>query len=321
MKFVDQAIIEVEAGHGGNGCISFRREKFVPKGGPDGGDGGDGGSIYLIGDSKLATLADLAYRRHYRAKRGWHGMGKNMQGERGEDLYIPVPLGTDSFDVANEEYLGEIIQDKKTLLVAKGGKGGRGNTSFKTQTNTAPRIRELGAEGDKRKIRLVLRLLADVGLVGLPNAGKSTLLKRITSALPKIAPYPFTTLSPNLGVFKDQYLSYTVADLPGIIEDAHQGKGLGLTFLRHIERAGLLVFLIDSSRPDPFADFEILVKEISTYNPDILKKKQILVFNKIDLVSEKIKLEKFKIPTYYISALSGEGVELLLKGLKEQLRV
>jgi GTPase len=321
MKFVDQAIIEVEAGQGGNGCLSFRREKFVPRGGPDGGDGGNGGSIYLIGDSKLETLADLAYRRHYRAKRGWHGMGKNMQGERGEDLHIPVPLGTDAYDVENEKYIGEIIQEKKTLLVVQGGKGGKGNAHFKTQTNTAPRIRELGKEGEKRKLRLVLRLLADVGLVGLPNAGKSTLLKRITSASPKIASYPFTTLSPNLGVLKDQYLSYTVADLPGIIEDAHQGKGLGLTFLRHIERAGLLVFLVDSSRPDPIADFETLVKEISSYNPDILKKKQLLVFNKTDLVAKKFQLEKFKISTYYVSALTGEGVEIFVKGLKELLSV
>ena len=321
MKFVDQAIIEVEAGHGGNGCLSFRREKFVPRGGPDGGDGGDGGSIYLIGDSKLETLTDLAYRRHYRAKRGWHGMGKNMQGERGEDFYIPVPLGTDAYDTANEMYLGEIIHEKKMLLVAKGGKGGKGNARFKTPINTAPRIRELGKEGEKRKLRLVLRLLADVGLVGLPNAGKSTLLKRITSATPKIASYPFTTLSPNLGALKDQYLSYTVADLPGIIEDAHQGKGLGLTFLRHIERAGILVFLIDSSRPDPIADFETLVNEIASYNPEILKKKQLLVFNKTDLVTKKVQLKKFKILTYYLSALTGAGVEIFVKGLKELLSV
>jgi GTP-binding protein len=319
MKFVDQAIIGVEAGHGGDGCISFRREKYVPKGGPDGGDGGDGGSIYLIGDAKLETLADLAYRRHYRAKRGWHGMGKNMYGGQGEDLFIPVPLGTDAYDSEAEKYLGEIIQDKKTLLVAKGGKGGKGNVRFKTPTNTAPRIRELGKEGEKRKLRLVLRLLADVGLVGLPNAGKSTLLKRITSASPKIASYPFTTLSPNLGALKDQYISYTVADLPGIIEDAHKGKGLGLTFLRHIERAGLLVFLIDISRPDPRADFETLVNEVVSYNPEILKKKQLLVFNKTDLVSGKVPFDNIKVPTYYVSALTGEGVEVFVKGLKEHL--
>ena len=321
MKFVDQAIIEIEAGNGGNGCISFRRELFVPKGGPDGGDGGDGGSIYVIGDSKLETLADLAYRRHYRAKRGIHGMGKNKYGKRGEDLLIPVPLGTDAYDVETEKYLGEIIAEKKTLLVVRGGKGGKGNTRFKTSTNTVPRIRELGKEGEKRKLRLVLRLLADVGFVGLPNAGKSTLLKRITSASPKIASYPFTTLSPNLGALKDQYLSYTVADLPGIIKDAHQGKGLGLTFLRHIERAGLLVFLIDSSRPDPLAGFKTLVNEISSYNPAILKKKQLLVFNKTDLVSEKIPQNKIKLPTYYVSALTGEGVEKFVKGLKELLSV
>ncbi len=321
MKFVDQAIIEVEAGNGGNGCISFRREKFVPKGGPDGGDGGNGGSIFLTGDLKLETLADLAYRRHYRADRGQHGMGKNKYGKKGDDLFIPVPLGTDVYDAEIQKYLGEIIKENSKLLVAKGGKGGRGNTSFKTSTNTTPRTRELGKEGKKRKLRLVLRLLADVGLVGLPNAGKSTLLKQITSAQPKIASYPFTTLSPNLGAFKDRYLKYTIADLPGIIEDAHKGKGLGLTFLRHIERAGLLVFLIDISKPNPVTDYETLVDEIISYNPVILKKKQILVFNKIDLVKNKIPALKVNQISYYISALTGEGVEEFLKGLKEQLSV
>lgn len=321
MKFVDQAIIEVEAGNGGNGCISFRREKFVPKGGPDGGDGGNGGSIFLTGDAKLETLADLAYRRHYRASRGKHGMGKNQYGKKGDDLFIPVPLGTDVYEAETQKYLGEIVKENRLLLVAKGGKGGRGNTNFKTSTNTTPRIRELGKEGKKRKLRLVLRLLADVGLVGLPNAGKSTLLKKITSAQPKIAPYPFTTLSPNLGSFKDRYLKYTIADLPGIIEDAHKGKGLGLTFLRHIERAGLLVFLIDISGSDPIVDYETLVNEIASYNSAILKKKQILVFNKIDLVRNKIPALKVNHVTYHISALTGEGVEEFLKGLKEQLGV
>ena len=248
-------------------------------------------------------------------------MGKNMQGERGEDLFITVPLGTDTYDVETERYLGEIVEEKKTLLVAKGGKGGKGNTRFKTSTNTVPRIRELGKEGEKRKIRLVLRLLADVGLVGLPNAGKSTLLKQITSASPKIAPYPFTTLSPNLGALKDQYLTYTVADLPGIIEDAHKGKGLGLTFLRHIERAGLLVFLIDISRPNPLADYETLVNEITSYNREILKKKKILLFNKIDLVKGKIPSFKVDLPIYFVSALTGNGVEEFVKSLKEQLGV
>lgn len=321
MKFVDQAIIEVVAGNGGNGCISFRREKFVSKGGPDGGNGGDGGSVYLFGDAKLETLADLAYRRHYRAKRGKHGMGKNQHGEKGADLYIPVPLGTDIYNAETNDYIGEIIEEKKRVLVAKGGKGGRGNASFKTSTNTVPRIRELGKEGERKKLRLVLRLLADVGLVGLPNAGKSTLLKKITPALPKIAPYPFTTLSPILGILKDQYLRYTVADLPGIIEDAHKGKGLGLTFLRHIERAGLLVFVVDISRSNPLADFITLVNEIAAYNPEILKKKQILVFNKIDLVNAKLPSDKIKIPTYYVSALTGQGIDNFVAGLKEQLRV
>ncbi|MEO0093860.1 MAG: GTPase ObgE [candidate division WOR-3 bacterium] len=318
MKFVDEAIIEVTAGNGGNGCISFRREKFVPKGGPDGGDGGDGGSVYLIGDAKLETLADLAYRRHYRAGRGKHGMGKNRHGAKGTDCFIPVPLGTDVYDAKTNQYLGEIIEANKTLLVARGGSGGRGNAHFKTSTNTAPRIRELGKPGEKRKLKLVLRLLADVGLVGLPNAGKSTLLKRITAAVPKIAPYPFTTLTPNLGTIKDQYFKYTVADLPGIVEGAHKGKGLGLTFLRHIERAGLLVFLVDISRPNPLADFKTLLNEIASYNPEILKKKQILVFNKIDLVTTKIHFP-LAIPTYYISALTGEGIAKFLEALKEHL--
>lgn len=321
MKFIDQAIIEVAAGSGGNGCISFRREKFVPKGGPDGGDGGDGGSVYLIGSPQLETLADLAYRRHYRAKRGKHGMGKNKHGAKGEDLFIPVPLGTDIYDAITNQYLGEIIEVGKTVLVAKGGKGGRGNAHFKTSINPAPRIREVGKAGEKKKLRLVLRLLADVGLVGLPNAGKSTLLKKLTAASPKIAPYPFTTLSPNLGTFKDQFLSFTVADLPGIIKDAHKGKGLGLTFLRHIERAGLLVFLVDISRPNPIDDYKTLVNEIASYNPAVLKKQQILVFNKIDLFANKPPTYQIKIPTFYISALTGEGIEKFIQCLKEKVSV
>ncbi|MDH5186634.1 MAG: GTPase ObgE [candidate division WOR-3 bacterium] len=321
MKFIDEAIIYVEAGAGGNGCLSFRREKFVPKGGPDGGDGGNGGSIFLIGDAKLETLADLAYRRHYRAKPGRHGMGKNMHGVKGDELLISVPLGTDINDAQTKRYIGEIVAENKKVLVVRGGKGGRGNASFKTSTNTTPTIRELGKEGQKRKLHLVLRLLADVGLVGLPNAGKSTLLKQLTAAHPKIASYPFTTLSPNLGVVKDQYISYTVADLPGIIEDAHKGKGLGLTFLRHIERAGLLVFLIDISQPNPLADYETLINEISSYNPEILKKQQVLVFNKIDLCSGEIPSFKVDKPTYYVSALTGEGVKEFIKGLKKQLGV
>ncbi|MCX7785296.1 MAG: GTPase ObgE [candidate division WOR-3 bacterium] len=317
MKFVDQVVINVFAGDGGDGCISFRREKFVPRGGPNGGDGGNGGSVYLIGQKDLTTLADLEYHVTYRAQRGMHGKGKNQHGKDGTDTFIPVPLGTDVFDAETEEKLGEILEHNQKLLVAKGGRGGRGNASFVSSTNRAPRIREKGEPGEKRKLKLILRLIADIGLVGLPNAGKSTLLSKITSAHPKIADYPFTTLSPNLGVLKSQEQIITVADMPGIIEGASGGKGLGLVFLRHIERTKIIIYVIDISRPDPIEDLKTIQKEIYNYNPEILTKEQIIVFNKTDLLK---KIPKFAtaLPSFYISCLTGEGVNSFLSYLSEK---
>lgn len=318
MKFVDQAIIEVFAGDGGDGCVSFRREKFVPFGGPNGGNGGNGGSVYLIGNKHLQTLADLEYRCSYRAERGEHGQGKNRHGKNGADIFIPVPLGTDVFDADNNEKIGEILEPNQLLLVARGGKGGRGNAAFVSATNRAPRIREKGKKGEKRRLKLILRLIADIGLIGLPNAGKSTLLARITSAQPKIADYPFTTLTPNLGILPAEKQSITVADMPGIIEGASEGRGLGLVFLRHIERTKVLIYVIDISRENPLKDFKIIQNEIKKYNPEILNKIQIVVFNKIDLLAEK-KYQTLRkklsclnnIPTFFVSAKEDIGIEKL----------
>jgi len=315
MKFVDQVVVDVEASTGGDGCISFRREKFIPKGGPNGGNGGNGGSIYLIGKKNLQTLADLEYKCSYKAQRGQHGKGSDKHGKAAEDIFIPVPIGTDVFDIETEDKLGEIISSDEKLMVARGGKGGRGNAEFVSSTNRAPRVREEGGKGQKRRLKLILRLIADIGLVGLPNSGKSTLLSKITSAHPKIADYPFTTLSPNLGVYKHDLQTFTVADMPGIIEGASEGKGLGLIFLRHIERTKIVVYIIDISQKNPLEDLETIRNEIRNYNPDILQKDQIVVFNKIDLV-KKLKKLKTDLPTFYISALSGHRVDEVLSYLQ-----
>jgi len=316
MKFIDKVIIDVTAGAGGDGCISFRREKFIPKGGPNGGNGGDGGSVYLIGEKGLQTLADLEYKCNYKANRGQHGKGKNCYGQHAEDIFIKVPLGTDVFDADTDKKLGEIIEHKQTMVVAKGGRGGRGNAAFTTSTNRAPRIREEGGPGQMRKLKLILRLIANIGLVGLPNAGKSTLLSKITSAQPKIADYPFTTLTPNLGVLKADFESITVADMPGIIEGASTGRGLGLVFLRHIERVKILIYVVDVTQKNPLEDLETIRKEIRAYNPEILEKEQILVFNKIDLLNKKKKLAT-ELPTFYVSAMTGQGVSELLAFLEK----
>jgi GTP-binding protein len=289
VRFIDEVTIRVAAGSGGRGCVSFRREKFVPRGGPDGGDGGDGGSCYLVGNLQLATLADLAYHVFYRAAKGGNGRGKNMHGARGESKEIQVPLGTDVYDVETGEPVGSVLEHGQRLLVARGGRGGRGNARFATSatsTHQAPREHEEGKPGEHRKLKLVLRLLADVGFVGLPNAGKSTLLKALTHAEPKIASYPFTTLSPNLGVLRDSYLSFTLSDIPGIIQGAAEGKGLGLRFLRHIERTRLLVFVLAADE-EPAAAYQTLLAELGSYNPELLARPRIVVVNKMDLVKEK----------------------------------
>ncbi len=310
MRFVDQATITVQAGAGGDGCISFRREKFVPKGGPDGGDGGDGGSVSLVGSPQLQTLADLEYRRHYRAERGQHGMGSNRHGRNGASVRVPVPLGTDVFDAESGEKLGEVLEPEQELVVARGGRGGRGNARFVSATNQAPRRAEPGEPGEERKVRLVLRLLADIGIVGLPNAGKSTLLSRLTRASPKVASYPFTTLTPNLGVMKTRDFRYTIADMPGIIKGAHEGKGLGLWFLRHIERTRMLVFVIDASTGRLREEYQELLAEIGGYDKRILERPRVIALNKVDLLQHRPD-EKFDVPTVRVSALTGAGVDEL----------
>jgi len=314
MKFVDEAIIYVQAGHGGNGCVSFRREKFIPKGGPDGGDGGDGGSVYLVGRKDKVTLYDLKIRPHYRAHRGLHGKGKKMHGKRGGDVLIAVPLGT--IVVNGNGAIGEVTRNGQKVLIAKGGKGGRGNDRFVSSTKQSPRYAEEGRPGEKKTLTIILKLISDIGIVGLPNAGKSTLLRAITSARPKIGNYPFTTLNPNLGVLKNNRKCIVIADMPGIVEGAHRGKGLGLQFLRHIERTNLLVLLIDISTPEPLSQYECLLNEFKQYRAALLEKPRIIVFNKIDLVED--------IPTYtltekvfYISALKGTGISNLVKYLNK----
>ncbi|NLI97811.1 GTPase ObgE [bacterium] len=317
MRFVDEVSVKVIAGDGGSGCVSFRREKFVPRGGPDGGDGGDGGSVYLEGNLHLATLADLEYHVTYKAGRGVHGKGKKMYGARGESRVIEVPLGTDVYNVETDELLGSVLKHGERLLVAKGGKGGRGNAHFASSTHQAPREFEEGKPGERRKLKLLLRLLADVGLVGLPNAGKSTLLKALTNAEPKIASYPFTTLSPNLGVLRDEHLSFTLSDIPGIIEGAAEGKGLGLRFLRHIERTSVLLFVLAADE-NPQEAFCTLTSELASYNPDLLQRKRIVVVNKMDISTKKPKIKGEK-KVIYISALKGDGISELKNRLNELL--
>jgi len=313
MKFIDEATIFVESGSGGNGCLSFRREKYIPRGGPDGGDGGDGGSVYLVGTGDLQTLYDLKVKPHYRATRGRHGKGKKMRGRSGSDTQIRVPLGV----IVREEdnVLGEILNDGDRLLVASGGRGGRGNARYVSSTNRAPTKIEEGMPGQKKTIRIELKIISDIGIVGLPNAGKSTLLRAMTDARPKIAAFPFTTLTPNLGVLRSKTRNIVIADMPGIIEGAHQGKGLGLQFLRHIERTSLLLLLIDISTDQPKKQYDALLDEFKRYKPGLLQKPRVIVFNKIDLLKDipDFNLEE---KIFYISALKGIGVSQLVDHLK-----
>lgn len=317
MKFIDEATVIVESGAGGNGCVSFRREKFVPRGGPDGGNGGSGGSVFLIGSKDLETLYDLKVKPHYRAGRGMHGKGKNMHGRSGQDVQIRVPLGTVVHDGA--AVIGEITNHGEMLNVARGGRGGRGNAHFVSATNRAPRRVEPGAPGVKRKLKIVLKLISDIGIVGLPNAGKSTLLRAMTNARPRIGRYPFTTLSPNLGALRDKTTntSIIIADMPGIIEGAHQGKGIGLQFLRHIERTNLLVVVIDASAPDPARQYETLLGEFASYDPRLLKKPRVIVLNKIDLLGQTPALD-VKERVFCVSALKGTGVDALIAYLQNE---
>ena len=283
--FVDLAIIEVIAGTGGSGAEAFRRESRVPRGGPAGGDGGKGGDVVLQADGQLTTLLDYSYRRHYKAKRGMHGEGSKRTGKSGEDLVLRVPPGTVAYDAETDEVIGELLDEGASVMVARGGRGGRGNARFATATNQAPIRWEPGVEGEERSVRLELKLIADVGLVGEPNAGKSTFLSTVTAAQPKVADYPFTTLSPNLGVVQlSDFRTFVIADIPGIIEGAHEGKGLGHQFLRHIERTRVLLMMVPVDSLDPQAEFDRLRAELEAYSPDLAATPYMVALTKVDML-------------------------------------
>lgn len=285
MKFVDYVTITVRSGKGGSGSVSFRREKYQPKGGPDGGDGGEGGSISLLADSHLYTLLDHRYNRHHFAENGHPGSGNNKKGRDGQDIVLKVPVGTVVKNTDTDTVLGELLEDGQSLVLAKGGRGGKGNTFFKSATNQTPRHAQPGEPGEELNITLELKLLADVGLVGFPNAGKSTLVSSLSAAKPKVADYPFTTLEPSLGVVAmEDFQSFVIADIPGIIEGAAEGKGLGIQFLKHIERNAVLLFLIPVTSEDPVAEYETLLAELESFNPDMLTKPRMIGLSKIDLI-------------------------------------
>jgi GTP-binding protein len=320
LMFIDRAVVRVVAGTGGSGASSFARFKYKPKGGPDGGDGGHGGSVWVRGDANLATLLDYRYRTVWRAGRGEHGKGKTQTGASAADIYLPVPPGTVVRDVATGAVLGEILVAGDTLRVARGGRGGRGNARFATPTHQAPREWEPGEEGEDREIELVLKLLADVGLVGEPNAGKSTLLSVVSAARPKIADYPFTTLEPILGVVPlSDHRTFVVADIPGIIEGAHQGKGLGLRFLQHVERTRVLAFLVPLDSPDPQAVYDRLRQEVARYSQPLAAKPHVVVLTKRDLLGPDAPLPRLHTPdaagALAISSAAGTGLEELKESL------
>ena len=316
MAFVDRVTIRVEAGTGGSGCTSFRREHRVPMGGPDGGDGGRGGDVIIRADANLATLLDYTYRDRWVAERGEHGMGSNKTGRSGADVVLPVPPGTLVRDVASGQLLGEVLDDGDAFVVARGGRGGKGNAFFATATHQAPREWQPGEEGETRELELELKLIADVGLVGAPNAGKSTLLSVISAAHPKIADYPFTTLVPNLGVVQlSDHRTFVVADIPGIIEGAHEGKGLGLQFLRHIERTRLLAFLIPVDAMDWQAEYDALRREVASYSAELAAKPHCVVFTKMDLMGD-LEAPPIEAPqafgVFTVSAAGRLGLDTLL---------
>ena len=325
--FIDEAVLRAKGGDGGNGCCSFRREKYVPRGGPNGGDGGDGGSVYLRANENLGTLLDFPPRPIYAAENGTPGQGKNRDGRKGRDLILDVPPGTIVSDEETGRVLGDLTQQGDTVLVACGGRGGRGNAHFKTPTNRAPRQFERGTDGEPRTIRLELKLIADVGLVGLPNAGKSTLLSRLSDAHPKIADYPFTTLEPQLGIAElDDYRRIVIADLPGLIEGAHAGEGLGDEFLRHIERTRVICQLVDAaplSGPDPETAYRLIRDELRRYSPELARKRHVVAANKMDLPEGQSHLEALRraaqVPVYPISAVTGRGIRQLMTAILKEL--
>ena len=331
--FIDEAIIRVKAGDGGNGCMAFRREKFVPRGGPSGGDGGRGGDVVMESSERHNTLVHFRFNPEYKAERGRHGEGSNCTGRDGESVVLKVPVGTILYDKETGERIHDFAQPDERIIVAHGGRGGRGNQHFATSTHQAPREHEQGFPGEEKTLRLELKLLADVGLVGYPNVGKSTLVSRISAAKPKIADYPFTTLQPNLGVVTIGEMphedSYVVADIPGLIEGAHLGTGLGTQFLRHIERTRVLAHVIDvsdsSGRPDPITDYNVIMDELTSFGADLEKKPMILVASKMDVVNpEKIanlrkKAKKLRLELYEISAVTGKGISELKYALGKRV--
>ena len=325
---IDRATIDVKGGDGGNGCISFRREKYVPKGGPDGGNGGRGGDVVLVASESVATLIDQRYSQHYAGERGRHGLGKGCDGADGADVRVLVPVGTTVKDAETGELLADLVEPGMEVVVARGGMGGRGNAAFKSSTYRAPRVAERGEPGETRRLLLEVRLIADVGLVGFPNAGKSTLLSRVSEAKPKIADYPFTTLQPILGVVRlGPERNFVLADMPGLIEGAHEGAGLGHDFLRHIERARLLLHVVDLAAVDgrdPLADFHAINRELRLHNEALAARPQLIVLNKIDLPSAQRRLDEVRSalagkPIFTISAVTGEGVHQLMETCAEIL--
>lgn len=333
MKFVDEVIVRVEAGDGGNGAVGFRREKYIPMGGPDGGDGGDGGSVYLIAAENLNTLADFRFHTVHRAERGQNGMARNCTGRKGEDCYVPVPLGTLVSDADTGELIGDLTKIGETLLVAKGGFHGLGNTRFKSSINRAPQKASKGTPGEHRMLNLELTLIADVGLLGMPNAGKSSLIRAVSSATPKVADYPFTTLHPNLGVVRvDDQRSFVIADIPGVIEGAAEGAGLGLQFLKHLSRTRLLLHVIDikpyESLETPVESAKKIIHELEKWSEDLAKKTRWLVLNKIDRVQDDeldslcnaiVKNLKWKGPDFKVSAINGKGTGELMFAIMDYL--
>jgi GTP-binding protein len=333
--FIDEARIRVKAGDGGNGCMAFRREKFVPRGGPSGGDGGHGGDVIMKASLSHNTLVHFRFNPEHKSQRGGHGLGSNCSGYSGEHTYLEVPLGTLVFDDDTGELIHDFTRAKDEIVIARGGRGGRGNQHFATSTHQAPREHELGRAGEERNYRLELRLLADAGLVGFPNVGKSTLISRISAAKPKVANYEFTTLEPNLGVVSvgdwPHVLSFTVADLPGLIEGAHLGAGLGIQFLKHIERTSVIVHLVDvsdgSGREDPVEDYKTILDELKSFDPELAKKPTVLVAAKIDVANpDKLKkltamAKRRKLPFYAISAVSGTGIEELKYAVADMVKL
>ncbi len=326
MAFVDQAKFNVKAGDGGNGCVSFRREKFVPRGGPDGGDGGRGGSVIIESSSRLHSLIDFRYRSHFKAERGLHGKGKDMHGRKGKDCIMVVPVGSILKDSDTGEIIGDLCEEGDRIVIAQGGKGGQGNPHFASGTNRTPRIATKGTEGEEKWVIIELKLIADIGLVGLPNAGKSTLLSQLSAANPKVAGYPFTTLEPQLGVLHLKHMeSCIIADIPGLIEGAHQGVGLGFQFLRHIERTRIILHILDAASEGVLDDFTVVENELDAYNKDLIQRTTLVVLNKADIAdAEQLtllqgSLQEKGLDSFVISGLTGDGIEELKERIADML--